>query len=377
VADERRKIIVAGYICLDMTPAIGDEFQSFRDVFQPGNLVQAGPIAYSAGGAVANTGAALCRLGHEAMLVGRLGRDALGEEVLRCLAAVQPGLGRNLLQDDGDHTAYALVFSAPGFDRMFLIHRGANDSFDSSDVSDELMADSAWLHFGYPPIMERMRSGQGERTAELLARAKRFGLTTSLDMIKPSAGPAVQTDWRNFLRNVLPNTDFFCPSLEEIHSMLYPSKGLDAVGALGHGSLNAAMLRAMAGELLEMGTAVVAIKMGEYGLYVRTTDNLDRLALTNVHRHSPMELGSWAGRELFTPCYSVEATGTNGAGDSTIAGLISGVFHGLPPQEAARFACAVGAFSVEGRDATGAIPLCEHVWERIRAGWARRETLPG
>jgi sugar/nucleoside kinase (ribokinase family) len=367
-----KAIIVAGYICLDMTPEIGGGFRSFGEVFQPGHLVQAGPIAYSAGGAAANVGTALCRLGHEVALVARIGRDALGEQALRCLAAVDPGLGRRLLRKDGDHTAYALVFSAPGIDRMFLIYRGANDSFDSCDVSDEVMAEGAWLHFGYPPIMERMCNGQGERTAELYARAKGCGLTTSLDMIKPGAEQMAQIDWRAFLHNVLPHTDFFCPSMEEIYCMLYPDADL---GALGRGRPDAALLHAMGGELLEMGVAVVVIKLGEYGLYVRTTDNRERLALMGVPGHALVELGAWADREFFMPCFSVEVAGTNGAGDSTIAGLISGVIQGLPPEEAARFACGVGAFSVEGSDATGAIPRREHVWERIHAGWAQREPL--
>ncbi|MCC2683934.1 MAG: carbohydrate kinase PfkB [Paenibacillaceae bacterium] len=374
MSEEHRKIILAGYICLDMTPDIGVGFRSFGDVFQPGNLVQAGPIAYSAGGAVANTGTALCRLGHKVELVARIGNDALGDEVLRCLATVEPGLGRHLLREDGDHTAYALVFSAPGVERMFLVYQGANDSFDSGDVSDEAIAGASWLHFGYPPIMERMCSGQGERMAELFARAKGHGLTTSLDMVKPSAEVLAQTDWRAFLHNVLPHTDFFCPSLEEIYNMLHP--GMD-LGALGRERPDEAMLREMAGELLALGAAVVVIKLGEHGLYVRTSSDAGRLERIGAGGPSPVELEAWVGQEFHMPCYSVEVAGTNGAGDSTIAGLISGVIQGLPLEEAARFACAVGAFSVEGSDATGAIPRRERVWERTRAGWAQRETLPG
>jgi sugar/nucleoside kinase (ribokinase family) len=372
-----KPIIVAGYICLDMTPEIGGGFRSFGEVFRPGHLVEAGPIAYSAGGAAANTGTALCRLGHEVALIARIGRDALGEQVLRCLAGVDPGLGQHLLREEGDHTAYALVLSAPGLDRMFLAHRGANDSFDSGDVTDEVMAAGTWLHFGYPPIMERMCNGQGERTAELFTRAKGFGLTTSLDMIKPGAEQMAQVDWRAILLNVLPHTDFFCPSLEEIHYMLYPDKELGDLGGLGQGRPDAVMLREIAGELLGMGATVAVIKLGEHGLYVRTTDNADRLAQLGAGVPSPIGVGAWAAREFFMPCFSVEVAGTNGAGDSTIAGLISGVIQGLPLDEATRFACGVGAFSVEGSDATGAILRREHVWERIRAGWAQRETLPG
>jgi sugar/nucleoside kinase (ribokinase family) len=156
--------------------------------------------------------------------------------------------------------------------------------------------------------------------------------------------------------------------------MLHPDREL---GVLGQVRPDAALLREIAEELLGMGAAVAVIKIGEHGLFVRTTSDVGRLAQIGMGVHSHTGLESWAGQQFFTPCYSVEVAGTNGAGDSTIAGLISGVIQGLPLEEATRFACAVGAFSVEGSDATSAIPRREQVWERIRAGWAQRETLPG
>ena len=61
------KIIVAGHICLDITPVFASgKTQPLASVLTPGKLVQMKDVNISTGGAVANTGLALKVLGADA-----------------------------------------------------------------------------------------------------------------------------------------------------------------------------------------------------------------------------------------------------------------------------------------------------------------------
>ncbi len=51
--------LVAGHICLDIqTDLSGAARKSFDDIFKPGRLVATGPVTFSTGGPVINTGLA-------------------------------------------------------------------------------------------------------------------------------------------------------------------------------------------------------------------------------------------------------------------------------------------------------------------------------
>jgi len=80
VADkEQAMVAVAGHICLDIIPSFGSEERNFGDLFTPGRLVEVGPAVVSTGGAVSNTGLALRHLGVPTVMIGKVGRDFLGD----------------------------------------------------------------------------------------------------------------------------------------------------------------------------------------------------------------------------------------------------------------------------------------------------------
>jgi hypothetical protein len=71
----------------------------------------------------------------------------------------------------------------------------------------------------------------------------------------------------------------------------------------------------------------------------------------------------------------VEAVGTTGSGDCTIAGFLAAVVRKASPADCLTAAVATGACSVEQADATSGVqgwPQCLH---RIAAGWDQREPL--
>ena len=51
--------VVAGHICLDITPEFTTGGKAVGDILRPGRLVSVGPATVSTGGAVSNTGLTL------------------------------------------------------------------------------------------------------------------------------------------------------------------------------------------------------------------------------------------------------------------------------------------------------------------------------
>jgi len=272
--------IVAGHICLDLIPDLGDSAQSqFEEILKPGRLVAVGPATHCTGGPVSNVGLALTKLGIRTRLMGKVGDDLFGHAIQRAIQEHGRAYGVNLADamvvDPAADTSYTIVLSPPGVDRIFLHHSGANDTFGAEDIRYDLVAGSRLFHFGYPPLMKRMYEEGRRDLTEIFRRAKDTGITTSLDMALPDPTSAAgRADWRAILRSVLPFVDIFLPSVEEILFMLQPST-YQAMCAEA-GGLNIAplvrpeLLEALGRELLALGAKVVALKMGDRGLYLRT-----------------------------------------------------------------------------------------------------------
>lgn len=363
-------IIVAGHICVDIIPAWPQAVESFAAVFKPGRLNEVGPALISTGGAVSNTGIALHRLGVPVQLMGKVGPDLFGRAILDVVAGYDPALTAGMIVDPTADSSYTLVINPPGVDRIFLHNPGANRTFGAADVDLAKVRGAKVFHFGYPPIMRRMYLDDGAELATLLHAVHDLGVTTSLDMAQPDpTAEAGRVDWRRVLENALPHVDIFAPSLDETIFMLDRAH-YDAIqrGEAAR-TPDVDLLHRLAQELLDMGAAVVALKLGELGLYLRTTNNAERLAAAGA-LIAPLHAG-WLGRELLTPCYVANLAGTTGAGDCTIAGLLTSLLHGRPAEEAILDATAVGAASVESPDATGGVPTWEAVQARRAAGWEK------
>jgi len=146
---------------------------------------------------------------------------------------------------------------------------------------------------------------------------------------------------------------------------------------LGRESGGEGVLRETAEELISLGAAVVGLKLGSGGWYLRTTADQSRLTPL---RACVSQVEAWADRELLAPCFAVEVVGTTGSGDCSVAGFLAGLIYGLSPEETMTSAVAVGACNVEAADATSGIPTWPEVQTRVRGGWARRTValpLPG
>lgn len=362
-------VIVAGHICVDLIPTLPELTNGFS--YDPGTLLEVGPAAVSTGGCVPNTGGALHRLGSRVRLVGRVGDDPFGGIVRRSLA--EEGLDGGIRVVPDGSTSYSVILSPPGGDRMFLHFAGANDSFGEDDLADAGLSGARIFHFGYPPIMRRMYEDGGENLAGLMARAKRAGLVTSLDMAYPDPATASgSADWPRILERTLPEVDVFLPSLEESLLMLDPDSRSSEDGPKRSTGVVADLASRIGKRLLTMGPGIVGIKCGDRGLYLRTGSK-ERLRATGLFSDAAV----WANRELWSSVFEVEAIGTAGAGDATVAGFLQALLRGDSPKDAVTAAVAVGASSVEAPDATSSIKSWKETQRRISDGWRRRVDPPG
>ena len=367
--------IAAGHLCLDIIPDLSaSEPEQFRRAFVPGRLVQVGDADFCTGGAVSNVGLGLHKLGIRTQLMGKVGDDTFGRVIRQFVEAHGPGLAGGMVVDSAASTSYTLVINPPGIDRFFLHFPGANDTFGAADVRYDLLRGARLFHFGYPPIMRLMYEDGGAQLVEVLRRAKATGVTTSLDTSLPDpASPAGRADWVAILEAALPHTDIFLPSVEEILFMLRRSLFDRLKGQAGGGDIlsliTPQLLSDLGQAMLDMGVTIAGLKLGERGLYLCTGG---RAAVAGLGRAAPAAPAAWADRELWSPCFRVDAVGTAGAGDATIAGFLAALLRGLGPEAAVNAAVAVGACNVEAADTLSGIRSWEETMARMAGGWAKR-----
>jgi len=305
--------------------------------------------------------------------MGKVAADHFGRIVLEIVGSHSPDLAAGMIVVTGETTSYSLILSPLSADRMFLHCPGCNDTFGAEDVDHEALKSARLLHFGYPPLMRRMTERSGAELAGLYRKAKDSGITTSLDMCMPDPhGYAGTVDWPAVISAALPYVDIYMPSLEETLVMSYPHELRLLAGEPGDPSILLAngVLSGIASDLLAMGPAIVGLKLGTMGLYMKTpgAGRLERMG-----RACPSNPASWANRELWSPCFKTDVVGTTGAGDATIAGFLAALLRDNDPEDCLTLACAVGACNVEAADAISGLLTWEQTQARLQAGWLRRD----
>ena len=118
----------------------------------------------------------------------------------------------------------------------------------------------------------------------------------------------------------------------------------------------------------ELVGKIVALKLGDRGLYLRTAD---QAAIESLGRARPSDPAAWADKELWTACFQVDVVGTAGSGDATIAGFLSALLRDLSPEAAVTAAVAVGACNVEAADTLSGVRPWKETMQRVASGWAR------
>ena len=366
-----KKVIVAGHICLDMTPDLSSVDEGKRhSLLQPGRMIQSGGMTLSTGGAVPNAGLALHKLGVPVQLIAKIGDDLFGQTIQEIIGREAPQLVDDLIVDPGAPTSFTIILSAPGYDRTFLHSHGANDTFYASDLPRATLQRADLFHFGYPSMMRSIYRGDGGELVSILQRARREGLTVSLDFTLPEPnGPAGKVDWPLILANGLPLVDLFVPSVEELTFLLaretfdrmYSDPDTPFIDAV-----TPELLDQLSEKVLAHGVKVLMVKMGHRGVYLRTGG-------TGVWKKGGRGLSGlgeeWHSRALWAPAFSVNVVGKSGAGDAAIAGFLGSLLQGTDPETALIMASAAGACSLEAPDAVSGLLPWAGIMARVKQGW--------
>ena len=351
-----KKVVVAGHICVDITPIIPNDGSFSVDALRPGKLFNVGEAKINTGGAVANTGLALDMLGADVMLIGKIGNDELGHMVLKSLDSFRSSADKDMIISPTVSTSYSVVIAPPGMDRIFLHNPGANDTFCTSDLDYSRIRDAALFHFGYPPIMAHMYKNNGEELVRMFQDVKTLGVATSLDMagIDPDTD-AGRADWNFILKSVLPYVDFFLPSAEELCYMIDKKRYEEWQVRANGGDVCDILdiyddVAPLADMLVEHYHAkVVVVKCGSKGLYYKTAGYND---LSDIGANASINLSAWSEKSGWVKAYEPEAiVSATGAGDVAIAAFLMGVLEGMSIKNCVRLAAAEGACCLEGIDA--------------------------
>ena len=252
----------------------------------------------------------LKKLGEEVKVVGKVGRDGLGEFMINSLRAHGIDAG-GISEDDEHHTSATMVIVDGQGERTFLHYPGANRGLREKDIEDSFLSGSQIVHIAGSFLMPGF---DGEETARVLERAKNLGALTSLDTAWDDTGK-----WLSTIEPALSYIDIFLSNRDEAHHI--------------SGKTN---LPDIARFFMDYGIKVVAIKMGEEGSFIMTEEE-----------------------KVLVPPFSVVAVDGTGAGDAFCAGFLVGYLRGWDLYETGRFANACGAMCVRKMGATEGVGSLE------------------
>jgi sugar/nucleoside kinase (ribokinase family) len=268
----------------------------------PGQSADLDSIEIVPGGAVANTGMALARLGVPVSACAAVGADNLGTIIK---GSVSTWATRNAIRViPSRRTTASIVAISKDRDRSFLTAAGACDQFQFTpeDVEREVSAGSRALHIGYAMLLPGL---DGEPLKKVMRAAGRLGVLTSLDVTYYDHRP-----WPDLLQ-LMPEIDVFCPSLSEARLITGESDPAKAARALVRAGVR----------------HFVAVTNGEHGALVEVVGE---------------------GQD-FVPARPVHVINTTGAGDAFIAGVLAAWYRGLPWWSAARIGSFVASLAVTSR----------------------------
>ena len=269
-------------------------------------LVLSDKINLRPGGSALNTAGVLAQWGQNVTLTGRVGDDTFGRFLEE--SAIACGIAPAIVVDGSTATSSSLVLVRPDSRRVFVHDIGANGRLEARDIGDDVLHARDALHVGGALVLPAL---DGEPLATVLEKARRAGLTTSLDTTWDATG-----QWSRVLP-CLKSADLFAPGLGEAQAISGESDPARA----------AAFLR-------DQGAQRVAIKMGSAGCWIDDGD--DRGLVTG---------------------YKVAAVDGTGAGDAFCAGLLYGTLAGWTLREAASLGNAAGALCTTKVGGVGAYDL--------------------
>lgn len=246
--------------------------------------VQGMELQYIAGGAAANTVAALQRLGAKCRFVGKIGRDAVGEKFVQG----HRGDGVDMLLLEGEQeSGKALTFiSGRDGERTFATCLGAALEFTPQELKEEMFCGYDLLHIeGY--LLQA--AGVVERAMEI---AKGMGMKISIDL--GSAGIVMR--YREVLHRLVADFADIVFANEQEAQAFSGAEGEEALEYIH--------------SVMKQPGSIAVVKLGEEGSLIKRGDEVFRIGAV-----------------------SAEVMDTTGAGDAYAAGFLYALSCGAPMEK--------------------------------------------
>ncbi len=274
---------------------------------QPGETVSGEDLNIIPGGKGANQAVAAARQGASVAMVGRVGNDSFGPELINNLK--QNDVDTSQVQTDADSaTGTAIIVVDAKGQNSIVLSPGGNGRVTTADVNNLSFSDSKLLLLQLEiPVETVLAAAQ---------RAKESGVRVLLN-----PAPA-----RSLPDELLSLPDFLVPNESEL-SLLTDMPVNDIPSAE-----NAAKT------LLERGVPTVIVTLGANGALL-----VDKVNTKHI------------------PSFPVEVVDTTAAGDAFIGGFASALLQDKSMEEAVRYGCACGALAATKFGAQPSLPAKEEV----------------
>ncbi|HEX3801145.1 MAG TPA: ribokinase [Verrucomicrobiae bacterium] len=276
----------------------------------PGETLFGKNFRRATGGKGANQACALARLGESAAIIGAVGQDAFGDEMLQNLAAFGVDTTGVVRRTDTASGTAVVTLDARG-ENQIIVANGANDTLSAADVTRQL------------PLIKNSRA--------LITQ-----LETPLESVEAALRAARESGIPAIL-NPAPHTPV-------------PDAILGLCDWLIPNEIEAAKISNL--EITDTHSAARAV------VHIRKRTGCANILVTLGPNGAWLDTPKFAGH---IPGFKVTAVDTVGAGDTFIGGFVTQLLEHGDAHTAARFGCAAAAIAVTRRGAQASLPTKKEV----------------
>ena len=297
-------VLVVGELNLDI---ILNDIQGFPQI---GKEIIAKQMNATLGSSTAIFACNLSSFNTKVAFLGKIGMDNFTDLVIESLLNKKVNTDF-IIHSESYKTGLTVVMNF-GSDRANITFPGAMEHLSNSDVSDAILQTAKHLHVS----SVFMQTGLKPDVLKLFQRAKKLGLTTSMD---PQWDP--HEEWKMNLTELLPFVDVFMPNIEEFKHLTSCS---DMITGL---------------KKIDSFSNIVVIKNGEKGAYL-------------------WDKGKLISKPAFLNKNIVDCVG---AGDSFDAGFISEYVKGHELERCLEIGNLAGALNTTSYGGTTAFESLEQI----------------
>ncbi|MBN1305462.1 MAG: ribokinase [Anaerolineales bacterium] len=308
------KIVEVGSLNMDLVVRV-------PKIPSPGETILGGSFMTFPGGKGANQAVAAARLGAQVTMVGCVGDDAFGSEMVKTLTNEEINSDYIFVHPD-EATGVALIQVNENGQNSIAVAPGANLQLTSSDVEKALQSISEIDVLAMPLEIP---------LETVYAAAKLASQRGVKVLMNPAPAQVLEKDVLQFVDILLPN--------EHEAALMSGMRYLETINDT----------RRAAEKLLALGPKYVVVTLGSQGAGIF----------------------SETGQETFIPAYPVDVIDTTAAGDCFVGALAVCLCEGKSIEASAEFANAAAAVSVTVAGAQPSLPRRDEV-ERFIREWRKQ-----